>query len=322
MKIKPAIIVTVYNEVANIELLLSSILTQHLKPSEVVIIDGGSTDGTLNLIQEYLSLGNKHRPKHKSGVWQIVNQDILFTLATRSGNRSVGRNQAASLADHEWLAITDAGCILDKNWLRELVRVAEASDMPDVVAGYYQADPLNGFEEAMVPFVLVMPDRVNEKHFLPATRSMLIKKSALLGAGGFDEWLSDNEDYVLAKKLDKLNFKISFAKKALVTWIPRQTLKEFAWMIYRFARGDAFSRIFRGKVLTIYGRYLVFIWLILDRPKTGLLVFAMYLYWAYYKNRRYTPHGWYYLPVLQVVADLAVMLGTIAGLLKHLGRRK
>lgn len=318
MKIRPSIITTVFNEAENIELLLSSMIAQHLRPLEVVLVDGGSSDSTVELAKTYLQLGNGKKPQQKDGVWQIINSDILFKIATKKGNRSVGRNYASELAQNDWLAVTDAGCILDKNWLRELVRAAEGENKPQVVAGYYAADPLNAFEEAMVPFVLVMPDKVNEKDFLPATRSMLVKKSLLQKVGGFDESLSDNEDYALAKKMKKSGAVFAFAGKAVAIWIPRKTWREFWTMIFRFARGDAFSGIFRPKVLTIYGRYLFLAWVFTVDPRSSFLMFLIYLYWAYAKNRRYAPHGWYYLPPLQVVSDWAVMLGTISGLGKKL----
>lgn len=313
MKIKPSLVVTIFNEAENIELLLSSIIGQHLKPLEVVIVDGGSSDQTVEVAQTYLQFGNGKKPVVKNDIWQITNSDIVFKITTKKGNRSVGRNQAIELVEGEWIAITDAGCILDKNWLRELAREAESAKKPEVVAGYYVADPISAFEEAVVPFVLVMPDKVNENDFLPATRSMMVKKSVLKKVGGFDESLSDNEDYALSKKMKKNGAIFAFARKALVIWIPRQTWREFWTMIFRFARGDAFSGIIRPKVLTIYGRYLFLLWVFSVDKNSAFLMFLIYLYWAYAKNRRYAPHGWYYLPALQVVSDWAVMLGTLSG---------
>ncbi|MDH5533565.1 MAG: glycosyltransferase, partial [Candidatus Pacebacteria bacterium] len=186
----------------------------------------------------------------------------------------------------------------------------------DVVAGFYNSDPIGPFEEAVVPYVLVMPDRVNPKTFLPATRSMMIRRDVLDELGWFDKKLSDNEDYALARKMEKSKVKIVFARKAIVTWIPRSTLKEFWTMILRFARGDIKAGIVRPKVISIYLRYLIFIFLFVFNLVIGGLIFALYLGWAIKKNIKYVKTGWYFLPLLQVTSDFAVMWGSLQGLYK------
>ena len=44
---KISLIVTIFNEAQNIELLISSMMMQTRKPDEVVIVDGGSQDNTV-----------------------------------------------------------------------------------------------------------------------------------------------------------------------------------------------------------------------------------------------------------------------------------
>ena len=53
---KVSIITVVYNNVSTIRDTIRSVLSQDYKQIEYIIIDGGSTDGTLNIIKEY---GNK-----------------------------------------------------------------------------------------------------------------------------------------------------------------------------------------------------------------------------------------------------------------------
>jgi hypothetical protein len=48
---------------------------------------------------------------------------------------------------------------------------------------------------------------------------------------------------------------------------------------------------------------------------TALLLF--YLAWAISKNVRYAPQGWYWLPVLQLTADVSVMAGSLVGWLRR-----
>lgn len=304
---KVTVIATVFNEEDSIELFLESLYAQTRVPDEIVIVDGGSNDRTVELIKKSKVKSKKYRAKVR--------------IIVKSGNRSVGRNNAIKNASYDLIAITDAGCIPHKTWLYQLI-LAHNKTKADVIAGYYDAKPKTHFEEAIVPYTLVMPDNVDPKNFLPATRSMLLEKKVWEKLGGFNELLSDNEDYEFAKKLKKNNITIEFNKNAKVTWIPQSDIQGFTRMIYRFAKGDAYAGIFRPKVAFIFARYLlgiIFLAYILYSQNYSLLtilysLFLLYLLWAIRKNKRYVPHGWYYLPLLQVVSDMAVISGTIKGI--------
>jgi glycosyltransferase involved in cell wall biosynthesis len=307
-----SVIVTVLNEEHSILLLLDALRRQDYPIDELIITDGGSIDKTPQMIRSY---GKKH-------------PDLPITFLVHPGNRSQGRNKAIEIARNELIAITDAGCFPHPDWLKELVKKGQqmlvAAKTKDILlAGYYDAQAKNAFEEAVVPYVLVMPDKVNEAKFLPATRSVLFTKSTWKKVGRFDEALADNEDYPFARKAEKMGVTLGFTSKAKVTWLPRQNIPEFANMIFRYARGDAYSSAWRPKVLLLFFRYimsgLLFTLLAILFPHlvfivliniTGLLI---YFYWAIHKNYRYAPRGWYWLPLLQVIADHAVMFGTIIG---------
>lgn len=300
---KVSFITTVLNEEDSIESFLNSLKQQTRKPDEIVIVDGGSTDTTLEKISNI---------KH-----QISN----FKMIKKKGNRSVGRNEAIRQAVGDVIAIADAGCVLEKDWLENIVKPFNDAKT-DVVAGYYKGKADTVLQKCIVPYVLVMPDKVNPEDFLPATRSMAIKKKVWEELGGFSEEFSHNEDYVFAKRLKKAGKRIVFAKNAVVEWIPPQNIKQIYRMFYRFALGDAEARILRPKVIALFTRYLlglILLGLALLYSKQALIVltfgFILYLLWAVWKNYKYVrqPQALFYLPFLQLLSDLAVIHGTILG---------
>lgn len=307
---KVSIICTTFNEEKTIESLLESLAAQTYKPAEIIICDNNSSDKTQEIIENFI---DSHR-----------NTNIL--KITKVGNRSVGRNTAIKAATSEIIAITDAGCIPEKKWLEELLKTYEEKNAP-VVAGYYKGLATTPFEEAVIPYVLVMPDKVDPNNFLPATRSVLLEKKIWEAVGGFDEQLALNEDYPFARKIKEKGFSIAFAKNAVVQWMPRKNIFEFNTMISRFAKGDIQAGILRPKVAFLFFRYMSLL-VVLGIMTTVndfreimallLTLFVLYSGWAIQKNSKYVKKGWYWLPVLQYVADYSVIKGSLTGILRKL----
>lgn len=321
---KISFITTVLNEENTISELLESLNNQTKKPDEIIIVDGGSSDQTVTEIKNHPF--DKPRTRKSK-----IKNNIEFKILIKKGNRSIGRNEAIRNAKGDIILCSDAGCVLDKNWIKEII--APFSDHEtDVVSGYYKGIAKNAFEKALVPYVLVMEDRLNPNNFLPATRSIAFKKNIWKKLGGFDEKLNNNEDYVFAKKLKKAGAKILFAKEAIVFWRPRKNLKEAFIMFYRFAKGDSESGIFRPKVALILGRYLIgIIFLLLffytHLPFLAILISLLlisYVFWAVLKNYKYVDNllSAFYLIVLQFLSDFAVIMGTSKGLLERIGKVK
>ena len=116
---KISLICTVFNEAGTIKNFLDSILIQTKKPYELVIVDGASTDQTINEIIDFQKThGNK----------------LKIKLIKKKGNRSVGRNTAIKNSTSEIILCSDAGCILDKAWIENITKPFTQKDV-DVVAG-------------------------------------------------------------------------------------------------------------------------------------------------------------------------------------------
>ncbi len=257
-------------------------------PAEIIIVDGGSTDNTVSKCKEYKSI----------------------KIITGKYNRSEGRNIGVSIAKGEIIVFTDAGCVPEKNWLEELTKVKA-----EVVAGYYEGLPQNVFEKCLVPYVLVMPDRIGSG-FLPSTRSMAITKKLFFSSGGFNTKLDTSEDFEFANRLKKAGTKFVFARDAVVGWYPRKNLKQAAWMFLRFAVSDIYAGIMRPKVKFLILRYYLFFFLVFINMWFGLLA-VLYIVWSIVKNYKYVKdlRAFFWLPVLQLTADMCVIFGTVMGML-------
>ncbi len=265
--IKLSVIVTVKNEVSSIATFIESLLNQSLKPDEIIIVDGNSNDGT----QEIL---NKFEAENK------------IRMLVRECNIAEGRNFAIANTINEYIAVTDAGCVVDNNWLIEIAKAFETPDNPDVVAGNFQFDCHNVFEETVV-LSTFNPERAETEAaiYYPSSRSVAFKKCAWEQAKGYPEWLYAAEDTLFNIRLRQLNFKFVFAKKALVTWRPRETWKALAKQRFNFSRGNARVGIgTEGYMINIKYHGLILVFLLLSMTWSWMMVFSIYPMYLHIKN--------------------------------------
>lgn len=304
-----SIVITILNEYESLPNLLDSLNNQSLSANEIILVDGGSNDNSLATIKKY----QKKYPRIK--------------LYIHPGNRSKCRNLGVQKSKYSVIAFTDAGCIPDKHWLKNLT--APFSDHGEhVVSGYYRGCSSNSFEKSLIPYVLVMPDRI-PKEFFPSTRSMAISKSIFIKSGGFNEELEHNEDFAYANYLHNQGYKFIFKKDAVVEWIPRKDLKSAAWMFFRFALGDIQAEIFRPKVKLLAFRYIGMIYLFFLSIQIPIIwpfffsLIFLYLFWAILKNFKYvkTLGSLFWLPVIQVSSDISILLGSLGGLLYRISMK-
>lgn len=107
------VVVPYYNEQGSLEYLLSQLAAQNLQPSEVILVNSGSTDGSSRLIDEWII-------KHQK---QAVFKNLNASTKTPGGSKSAGIN----VANGELLAFMDCGLNFPGNWLESQVELLEST---------------------------------------------------------------------------------------------------------------------------------------------------------------------------------------------------
>jgi glycosyltransferase involved in cell wall biosynthesis len=313
-----SVIVTVKNEASSIGTLLDSLSQQTVTPREIVIVDGGSTDGTVERIEQY----RKQLP--------------IKLLVREHANISQGRNEAIAAADGEIIASTDAGVRLVRNWL-ELTRPMEEDASIDIVSGFFLPEPRSVFEIAMGATVLPVEADIAPERFLPSSRSVAFRREAWEKVGGYPEWLDYCEDLVFDFALKDAGYEFSFAPEAVAYFRPRSSLQAFWHQYFQYARGDGKADLWRTRHAIRYLTYLVAVPLVLvlglvHHPLWWSVLLAggaVYL-WAPY--RRLWPMirdlsvgdkipAILWVPIIRLWGDVAKMAGYPVGLLWRLRDR-
>jgi len=221
---KVSLITTVKNESTNIEEFLHSVIRQSKNPDEFIIVDGGSTDGTYEILKKYSG-------KYK---WIKVFQENRASVGR-------GRNIAIKKAKNEIIAVTDAGCLLDKNWLKNITKPFLENRKIDVVVGIYKPYYTNDFEYFEGLIVVPQPEKIFMNPSRMSSRSIAFKKECWKKVGRYPD-LTTGEDTQFNIKLMKGGFNFYFAKDAIVYWRMRKNWKEFAKQFYKYGVGDKKSK--------------------------------------------------------------------------------
>ncbi len=303
------VIATVLNEGQSIRRLMDSLALQTRLPDEIVIVDGGSHDDTVAVIEEY------------------ADRLPLRVLVEPGANISAGRNAAVAAARGDIIASTDAGVRLHPEWLARLAAPLKADPKVQVVSGFFVPDPHTPFEIAMGATVLPRVDEIDPATFLPSSRSVALRRAAFEAVGGYPEWLDYCEDLIFDIRLRAMTGPFAWAPEAVAHFRPRGSLRAFFKQYYRYARGDGKADLWRKRHLIRYMTYLVALPLVLfagalQTPWWWLLLAAGggYMFARPYRRllREYPLRtvvragGW--VPIIRVTGDLAKMIGYPAGL--------
>ncbi|MFB9141357.1 glycosyltransferase [Vibrio artabrorum] len=234
-----SLICTVYNEQENIESFLDSYLNQSLKADEFIIVDGGSTDDTVKILERF---SNTYA---KLNIRIIV--DSLCNKKHSSAPISRGRNVAIKNTRHEIIVTTDAGCTLDPFWFETLIKpYLEKESNILCTGGVYESITTTDFSVWYSRNFMPKEEDFKLSSFLPSSRNFSFRKELWEKVDGYPLGSFAGEDTKFVLDILKLGVDIKMTD-ALVLWECPRDIEEARVKHFNYALGDGFHKQYYGK---------------------------------------------------------------------------
>lgn len=189
-----SVVIPCYNSAAFLARAVDSLLAQTLSPTEVILVDNGSTDGTWLLIEQYRS------------------QYPTLVHTAREARRGAphARNTGLEMATCEWVQFLDSDDELLPEKLATQIAAAKAAEA-DLVAGscfIYQWDG-NTYTKRVSAVHETNPWMGLITSRLGRTTSNLYRRTALQAVNGWRTDLRSSQEYDLMFRLMQAGFKLA-----------------------------------------------------------------------------------------------------------------
>ncbi len=264
---------TVLNEAEDIDALVSTLAEQTLGP-EVIIVDGGSTDGTWERLQAA-------RSKYPN---LIAIRDESCNLRASCGPIARGRNVGIAAARSEVIACADAGCIYDPEWLARLTEPIRNGQAEYALGGScVDPDDQTIWDMASAPF-FGMKQRADGTTKSCTARSMAFCKELWQRVGGFPETSFLGEDTSFDLLVRKFATPV-YPERAQAIYRPHHTLRSALSMMARYGVADGVLGTRRSRLLRNTLRCAAEIAAILLLPRTALPLLCVLLLETYFAFR-------------------------------------
>jgi cellulose synthase/poly-beta-1,6-N-acetylglucosamine synthase-like glycosyltransferase len=245
---------------------------------EVLVIDGCSTDGTVKIAEGFPA--------------KVISVPM---------NAAAAYNLAQKIAQHDILGFVDSDAKVEREWLKKLVVHLDEPKVAGVSGSIETWNSENPWAKSIGYELKNRYSRIGKYTGRIATMNLLLKKSAITEAGGWDETLPSQYDTDFGFRVSRLGYKIVYESTAKCYHYNRTTLKAY-WgqqlqygkntlKLYlkhsQLAKGDEITdfgmNIQPALLLTIIGLFLLGIPNLL-RPlwyASGTILAAVFVYYLY-----------------------------------------
>jgi glycosyltransferase involved in cell wall biosynthesis len=217
-----SLVIPTLNSAKTIRKTLESIKLLNYSNFEIIVVDGNSTDGTLDIVKEYKDAYN-----------------LRIVIEERRG-RGVAYNRGVLESKGKYVAFLDSDAtIATPGWISEAVKVMEADDKIAVVFTKVYSPPDSTVMQKAIDTFLC-------KGFTTANGAVY-RRDAVLKVGGFNEKMNYMQEDELLFRLKKAGYTFSVNYSDYIYHYHRNSLRSYIKQNVEAAKGAKAYRAFTGE---------------------------------------------------------------------------
>lgn len=223
-----SVVIPAYNAEKFLPETLDSILAQTYQQFEIIVIDDGSTDQTIAVVEAYAAKDNR-----------------IQLIKSQHQRQSKARNAGIAIARYPWIAPIDADDIILPNRFERQLEIAEQRSDVVAWASYANRVTIEGRAYRKIEPPPITEDQFHEMRSKRAlitfpNSSVLLRKEIILAVGGYDPTYDGLEDVELVDRM---------ADQGLVLVIPEVLMH---YRMYQSSTTGAFKSFRKQRILFKY----------------------------------------------------------------------
>ena len=308
------LVIPLRDEAESLPELLPAIEGQAVAPHRIIFVDGGSLDGTIALLREWI----ERHPESR----------LVETGGALPGE---ARNRGIEEAETEWIALLDAGTVPEAAWFAALIALLIEQPGLEVVYGNYEPIVETWFERcASLAYVPPRIERPEGWIRGPSVASCLLRKSLWTSVGGFPASRA-GEDLIFIERLAAAGAVTGWAPTATVWWRLRPNLSSTYQRFRLYSAHNVRAGLQRfwhygvARQYAVYGPLLLLAFL--HDPGWGMVIVGLFGLRAgkrIWQRREGKSGEWRWVPavsLLLLTIDLATFHGWVETYLPRRDRR-
>jgi GT2 family glycosyltransferase len=208
-----------FNNVATVRRAVEGLLAQTARPAEVLVVDDGSDDGSVDTLRGL---------------------DVRVIRHDRNEGRGAARARAMRELDHEFVLCCDATNVLERTFVEKGLAWFDDERVGAVVGRITQPPARNVIDRWRGRHLFKMDSSLELRRGASlSTWGTLVRASAVRNAGGYDPGLRHTEDADLATRLLASGFEIVHDPNLQVLSVGSNTLPQVLERYWRWYAGTA-----------------------------------------------------------------------------------